>query len=104
MLILVWTVIILALTFAQNRFAYYYAVNVAFLAGYLGSVLLERTRFLEVEDAFVRMARGSSNEAPDQNQIVVNVAAVALLAILFIILPSSERPGVPSGASTRRTR
>ncbi len=99
MLILVWTVIILALTFAQNRFAYYYAVNVAFLAGYLGSVLLERTRFLEVEDAFVRMARGSSNEAPDQNQIVVNVAAVALLAILFIY-PSifGAVQGVPIGS------
>jgi len=84
MLILAWTVIILALTFAQNRFAYYYAVNVAFLAGYLGSVLLEKTRFLEVEDALVRMARGSSKEAPDQNRAIINFVVVAFLVVLFV--------------------
>jgi oligosaccharyl transferase (archaeosortase A-associated) len=84
MLIVVWTLMMLALTFAQNRFAYYYAANVAFLSGYLGSVLLEKTRFLEVEDALVRMARGSSKEGLDQNLLLTNVAAVVILSLLFV--------------------
>jgi len=84
MLVVVWTLMMLALTLAQNRFAYYYAVNVAFLSGYLGSFLLEKTRFLEVEDAFVRMAKGSSKETLDQNRLLTNVAAVVILAMLFV--------------------
>jgi len=84
MLILVWTVMMLALTFAQNRFAYYYAINVAFLSGYLGSVVLDKTRFLEVEDAVVRMAKGSSDESIDQNCLLINLGAVFILAILFV--------------------
>jgi len=84
MLIIVWTLTIFALTLAQNRFAYYYAVNVALLCGYLGSVLLEMTRFSEVEDAVVRMAKGSSKVALDQKRLLMNAGAVAILAILFV--------------------
>ncbi|KQC14847.1 MAG: hypothetical protein APR56_02980 [Methanosaeta sp. SDB] len=84
MLIVVWTLMMLALTFAQNRFAYYYVVNVAFLSGYLGSVLLEKTRFLEVEDAIVRMAKKSSKERLDQNLLLTNVAAVVILSMVFV--------------------
>ncbi len=40
-LIVVWSVFVLAITFAQNRFAYYYAVNVAILIGFLGSKILD---------------------------------------------------------------
>ncbi|MCR3883411.1 oligosaccharyl transferase, archaeosortase A system-associated [Methanotrichaceae archaeon M04Ac] len=84
MLILVWTVMMLSLTLAQNRFAYYYAVNVAFLTGYLGSVLLEKTRFSEVECAIVRMARGSSKEELDRNRLLMNAGAVVIVAALFV--------------------
>jgi len=84
MLIMVWTLMMLALTFAQNRFAYYYAANIAFLSGYLGSVLLEKTRFLEAEDVVVRMSRGSSKETMDKNLLLTNVAAVVILSLLFV--------------------
>jgi oligosaccharyl transferase (archaeosortase A-associated) len=40
-LIVVWSVFVLAITLAQNRFAYYYAVNVAILIGFLGSKILD---------------------------------------------------------------
>jgi len=84
MLIIVWTLTIFALTLAQNRFAYYYAVNVALLSGYLGSILLEKTRFMEVEDAVVRMAKGTYKDALDQKRLLMNAGAVAILAILFV--------------------
>ena len=84
MLIIVWTLTIFALTLAQNRFAYYYAVNVALLCGYLGSILLEKTRFMEVEDAVVRMAKGTYKDALDQKRLLMNAGAVAILALLFV--------------------
>jgi dolichyl-diphosphooligosaccharide--protein glycosyltransferase len=39
-LLVVWSVFVLAITLAQNRFAYYYAVNIAILSGVLGSRVL----------------------------------------------------------------
>lgn len=84
LLVVLWTLTMLALTLAQNRFAYYYAVNVAILSGYLGSVILEKTRFLVAEDVVVRMARGSYKETPDKNLLLTNAAAVIILALLFV--------------------
>jgi len=40
-LIAVWSIFVLAIMLAQNRFAYYYAVNVAILSGFLGSKILD---------------------------------------------------------------
>ncbi|MFA4934362.1 MAG: oligosaccharyl transferase, archaeosortase A system-associated [Candidatus Methanoperedens sp.] len=40
-LIGVWSIFVLAIMLAQNRFAYYYAVNVAILVGILGSKVLD---------------------------------------------------------------
>ncbi len=84
LLVVLWTLTMIVLTIAQNRFAYYYAVNVAFLTGYLGSVLLDKTRFLEAEDVVIKMSRGSSKETPDQNLLLTNVVAVVVLTLLFV--------------------
>ncbi len=40
-LLAVWSIFVLAILLAHNRFAYYYAVNVAILAGFLGSRILD---------------------------------------------------------------
>jgi len=40
-LVAVWSVFVLAIMLAQNRFAYYYAVNVAILIGFIGSKVLD---------------------------------------------------------------
>ncbi len=44
-LILVWTIFIHAITFAQNRFAYYYAVNVTILSAFLIAYTLNSLKF-----------------------------------------------------------
>ncbi len=84
LLILVWTVVILALTFAQNRFAYYYAVNVALLGGFLVSILLEKARFSEVEDAFIDMTKGKSRDDMDASRVLPTALVVFGLLLLFI--------------------
>ncbi len=47
--LLVWSLVILAATLGQRRFAYYFAVNVALLTGYLSWLLLKVTGFREAE-------------------------------------------------------
>lgn len=51
LLVIIWGIMILFLTLAQNRFAYYYAVNIAVLSGYLGIRILEITGFSELSQA-----------------------------------------------------
>jgi len=47
--LLVWSLVILAATLGQRRFAYYFAINVALLTGYLSWLLLKVTGFREAE-------------------------------------------------------
>jgi oligosaccharyl transferase (archaeosortase A-associated) len=41
-LIAVWSIFVLAILLAQNRFAYYYSINVAILSGFLCSKILDK--------------------------------------------------------------
>jgi asparagine N-glycosylation enzyme membrane subunit Stt3 len=45
-LLLVWSLLVLAATLGQRRFAYYLAVNAALLTGYLSVVLYFVVRFI----------------------------------------------------------
>ena len=45
-LLLVWSLVILAATLGQRRFAYYFTVNVALLTGYLSVVIYSVIRFI----------------------------------------------------------
>ncbi len=47
-LLVVWSLVILAATLTQMRFAYYYAVNVALLTGYLSARLLAWSGFFKL--------------------------------------------------------
>jgi len=48
-ILLVWSLIILAATLGQRRFAYYFAVNAALLTGYLSWLILEFAGFKRAE-------------------------------------------------------
>ena len=45
-LLIVWSLVILAATFGQRRFAYYFAVNVALLTGYLSVLIYYVIRYI----------------------------------------------------------
>ena len=83
MLVITWSVIILLLLLAQNRFAYYYAVNVALLTGFLIVWVLQRLGFADLE--------GRSADIKDPVRFLtsnVKILAAAVLIFLFIIWPS----------------
>lgn len=83
MLIITWSVIVLLLTLTQNRFAYYYAVNVALLTGFLIVWILQRFGFADLE--------GRSADVKDPVRFLtsnIKILAAAVLIFLLVIWPS----------------
>jgi len=80
-LILTWSLVILIMALAQNRFTYYYAINVAILTGFLVTWALQR---LGIKDLDLNMVK-------DPAQLIASNLKIILAAILifsFIIVPS----------------
>lgn len=82
-LILCWSIIILIMTLAQNRFTYYYGVNVALLVGFLAIYVLQKLGFDSIDSDLL--------EKSDQNKQFISGAkllAAALMIFILIIYPS----------------
>ncbi len=80
-LVLTWSLMILVMALAQNRFTYYYAINVAILTGFLVSWLLQRFGISDMDLDMVK----------DPVKLIISNLKIILAAILifsFIILPS----------------
>jgi len=80
-LILTWSIMILVMALAQNRFTYYYAINVAVLVGFLISWLMQK---LHIEDLEMGLL-----DRPDRF-FAANAKTIlaAIVIFLFIIYPS----------------
>ena len=83
-LLVIWSVFVLAIMLAQNRFAYYYAVNVAILSGVLGSRLLD----------FAGWKQFNSNDIIDclKKIRVQHVLSLILVIVVTGFLPSNASP------------
>ncbi|MBN1235652.1 MAG: oligosaccharyl transferase, archaeosortase A system-associated [Methanotrichaceae archaeon] len=82
-LILTWSLIILIMALAQNRFTYYYAINVAILTGFLVTWVLQRFGIRDVEFGS-EMAKGPVDLIASNLKIIL----AAILIFAFIIMPS----------------
>lgn len=91
-LLLIWSLVILAATLSMRRFAYYYAVNAALLAGYISWLVLEFSGFkipvtgpseiLEKQKQKTkqkRKQRGGPRLAGPANM------ALAIIAVFFVV-------------------
>lgn len=91
LLIITWSLVMLLLTLAQNRFAYYYAINVALLTGYLTFWILQKAGISDLD--------GSAGESKDVGQFsigrrypespwqdVSNIKVVAAAILIFLLL------------------
>jgi oligosaccharyl transferase (archaeosortase A-associated) len=83
-LLVIWSVCILGIMLAQNRFAYYYAVNVAILSGFLGSKFL----------GFADWKKFNSNDILKclKKLRVQHVLSLILVIALTGFLPSNASP------------
>jgi len=82
-LLAVWSVFVLAMMLAQNRFAYYYAVNVAILLGFMGSRILDFSGW----NSF------------DSNDIIERVKKTRIQHALSLIIVVAVIGFMPPGAS-----
>jgi len=83
-LLAVWSILVLAILLAHNRFAYYYAVNVAILAGFLGSRILD-------------LADWKNFNSADIIECMKKIRIQHVLSLIFVIavigfLPSDASP------------
>jgi dolichyl-diphosphooligosaccharide--protein glycosyltransferase len=83
LLVLVWTFIMLLAIYGQNRFAYYYAINVALLSGYFAAKVLDLVGWKKVEAAYHDNVK-SIGEIPQF--ISKNVKVAHLLTIFMLLL------------------
>ncbi|NJD53210.1 MAG: oligosaccharyl transferase, archaeosortase A system-associated [Candidatus Methanoperedens sp.] len=82
-LMVVWSLFVLGIMLAQNRFTYYYAVNVAILSGIIGSI------FLDFADW----------KSFNSNDIIECVKKIRVQHIISLILVIAVIGFLPSGAS-----
>jgi asparagine N-glycosylation enzyme membrane subunit Stt3 len=94
LLVAVWSLAMLAITLGQNRFAYYYAMNVALLSGYLGAILLVwghgGLALGDTPEAPGDRARASSSPGKTSADWLkhARVAGVSLGVILLLFYPN----------------
>ena len=84
-LVLVWSILMLFAIYGQNRFAYYYSINVALLSAYLGGLLLEKVKWSQLNEKFKANVK-SPADFPDFLKFVKieQIGAVLLIAVILI--------------------
>ncbi len=113
-LLLVWSLVILAATLGQRRFAYYFAVNVALLTGYLSWRILELAGFKELtakalktpqkaERGKARPKKGGFHITISQVNMVLAVLIVFLVVFAPIVLFPSPKtaPAIATASQAR---
>jgi len=108
-LLLIWSLVMLLAALAMRRFAYYYAVNVALLTGYICwiplSLLVNRKKIVSPLPAHKGASAKSRRKAARQEKPAAKKSAVAialvLAAIILIVyypnigpLPDGQKPAV----------
>ena len=87
--LIVWSVMIIWAMLQQNRFAYYYSVNVAILAGYFGIKILDFAEWNTLTDDFKRKVKSSTDLRPFiQKSVKIWHILSVVLVVLFLIYPS----------------
>ncbi|MBI4188500.1 MAG: oligosaccharyl transferase, archaeosortase A system-associated [Chloroflexi bacterium] len=107
-LLVVWSLVILAATIGQRRFAYYFAVNIAVLSGYLTWQALRLAGFQETTSEPAEIAKDTKRKkTPPRDRHTrtmryVNEALAVLIAVLIVYLPNVVKifPNIPMAIET----
>lgn len=101
-LFLVWTIIMLIATLSQNRFSYYFAVNVAILSGYFGWKLMEWAGLKELYEMYRRRFRGNLWRLIKRRVKVKHIIVVLVVGLILFYpnisaaITTAKHPGGPS--------
>ncbi|MEA1893715.1 MAG: STT3 domain-containing protein, partial [Euryarchaeota archaeon] len=98
-LALVWTLVMLVAIYGQNRFAYYYAVNVAIMSAYFGTRLLGYVDSDGIQAQFnenIRKAKNMGEFFRHSWQYLVLFAAILVIWAFFYGTHQLTQPGALS--------
>ncbi|WP_048158800.1 oligosaccharyl transferase, archaeosortase A system-associated [Methanosarcina sp. WWM596] len=84
-LVLVWSFLIFLTIYGQNRFAYYYSINVAVLSAYVGGLLLELVKWDQLNENFKSSVK-SPADIPGFLKFVKIEQVIAVLAIAVVLI------------------
>jgi len=82
LLVLVWSLVMFWAMYQQNRFAYYYAVNVAVLTGYLVASVLDAAGMRELSESYAAFERG----ALSLGEVVRGIRGWHVFLVLIVLL------------------
>jgi len=97
-LLLVWSLVMLAATLGERRFAYYYAVNVALLTGYFASRFLDWVDVGRLVAQNGRAGEAARSVSPAAARVVTVLGMVIVLFVVYV--PSTGLPPRWSGPTT----
>jgi len=100
-LLVIWSVIMLFATIGQNRFAYYFVVNVAILSGYFGIKMLEWGGLGKLHENFNRRVTDAGDISYFVSRYVKlgHILAVVLVVLLLIYPNAAITMGSGPGAA-----
>ncbi|HWQ49512.1 MAG TPA: oligosaccharyl transferase, archaeosortase A system-associated, partial [Methanosarcina sp.] len=86
-LVLVWSFLIFLAIYGQNRFAYYYSINVSILSAYLGGLLLEKVKWSELDQKFKSNVKLPADIPKVLKFVKIDQILAILLIVIFLIYP-----------------
>ncbi len=86
-LVLVWSFLILLAIYGQNRFAYYYSINVSVLSAYIGGLLLEKVKWSELDQKFKSNVKSPADIPKALRFVKVEQVFAVLIIVVFLIYP-----------------
>ena len=86
--VLVWSILMLFAIYGQNRFAYYYSINVSILGAYLGGLLLDRVKWNELDQRFKSTVKSPADILDAIKFVKVEQIFVILAIGVFLIYPA----------------
>ncbi|MBI2836440.1 MAG: oligosaccharyl transferase, archaeosortase A system-associated [Chloroflexi bacterium] len=102
-LLLVWSLVILAATLGQRRFAYYFAVNIAVLTGYLCAWGIEQMGLEQKQVEVSRTTRPRPRTASVPRRTASSAANPIVLGfVLAIVFVVFHMPNIPPAIATAK--
>ncbi|KKH98039.1 hypothetical protein EO95_18105, partial [Methanosarcina sp. 1.H.T.1A.1] len=86
-LILIWSALIFLTIYGQNRFAYYYSINVAVLSAYVGGLLLEKVKWNQLNEKFKSNVKSPADIPGFLKFIKIEQVIAVLIIVVVLILP-----------------
>ncbi len=83
--LLAWSILLLLAIYGQNRFAYYYSINVSVLCAFVGSLLLEKVKWNELDRNFKNTVK-SPADIPKSFKFVKIEQVIAVLALVLVLI------------------